>query len=354
MFFPTRMDGAPRAADRIGGAILSALGEPFGLPDRQVVIGASIGVALRPAHGTTLSELMRAADAAMYHAKAEGRGRVECFGEGLASRIAHRARLESDLRDAINHRQFALVFQPQVSAIDGRLVGTEALLRWRHPDGEKLPGSFLQRAEECGLMVEIGDWVVRSVAETIARWASAGIEQRMTVNVSPRQIDHAHFFRNLREAMHDARAPGSLLELEISETLAMHCSDEVIDALVMLRDDGATIAIDDFGIGYSNVARLRGLPIDRIKLDRSLTARVATDAQTRTIAQAMIALVHGLNCEAVAEGIENAAQAEVLRILGCDTLQGYAVAEPMGEAALLDWMRLPRTPPLMFSRARAG
>ncbi|MES2986309.1 MAG: EAL domain-containing protein [Pseudomonadota bacterium] len=335
MFFPGLTD--LKDADRIGRGILFALSESFDLADQEVSIGASIGIAIRPDHGATLHDLMRAADAAMYHAKASGRGRAEHFTDQLAAEIAERAQLESDLREAVDKDQFALVFQPQVSANDGRIVGAEALLRWRHPDGLKMPGAFLQRAEETGLIVEIGEWVLQSVAETIARWGRMGVEQRLAVNISQRQIDHAGFFRRLREAMLAANAPATLLELELTETLAMHCSSEVIDAIVALRVDGATVAIDDFGTGYSNLARLRDLPIDRIKLDRSVIEHVADHAEARAIAQAMIGLIHGLGCEAVAEGIENEDQAAVLRVIGCDVLQGYAVAQPMAEEDFLAW-----------------
>jgi diguanylate cyclase (GGDEF)-like protein len=339
MFFPEIRNG--RDAERVGRAILYALSEPFDVSGQEISIGASIGIALRPEHGTTLHDLMRAADAAMYHAKAQGRGRAEHFTAELAAEIAERAQLESDLREAVEKGQFALVYQPQVAAQGGGIVGAEALLRWKHPDGLKMPGAFLQRAEETGLMLEIGEWVVNSVAETISRWGKLGIEQRLAVNISPRQLDHATFFRRLREAMLAANAPAKLLELEITETLAMHCSDDVIEAITLLRADGASIAIDDFGTGYSNIARLRQLPVDRVKLDRSLIEHVVDHAEARTIAQAIIGLVHGLGCEAVAEGIEHEDQAAVLRVLGCDVLQGYAVAQPMVEEEFLAWARGP-------------
>ncbi len=337
MFFPTLRN--IRDAERIGRGVLYALSEPFDLADQEVSIGASIGIALRPEHGTTLHDLMRAADAAMYHAKAMGRGRAEHFTEILAAEIADRARLESDLREAVDKDQFTLVYQPQVSAADGRIVAAEALLRWRHPEGLKMPGAFIKRAEETGLIVEIGEWVVSEVAETISRWGRLGIEQRLAVNISPRQLDHASFFRKLRDAMRTAKAPAALLELEITETLAMHCSSEVLEAIAALRADGATVAIDDFGTGYSNLARLRDLPVDRVKLDRSLIEHVADKPEARTIAQAVIGLIHGLGCEAVAEGIESEDQATVLRVIGCDILQGYAVAEPMEEESFLAWAR---------------
>ncbi len=330
-------------ADRIGRGILFALSEPFDLADHEVSIGASIGIALRPQHGNTLTDLMRAADAAMYHAKGTGRGRAEHFTDALAAEIAERAQLEADLRDALDRDEFSLAFQPQVSLSDRRIVAAEALIRWVHPSGQvRLPGSFLRRAEESGLIVEIGEWVIATVAATICRWEAAGIEQRLAINISQRQLDHALFFRRLREAMLAAGAPARLLELEITETLAMHCSNDVIEAIALLRADGATIAIDDFGTGYSNLPRLRDLPIDRVKLDRSLIEHVAISPEARTIVQAVVGLVHGLGFEAVAEGIESSAQADVLRVVGCDVIQGYAVAPPMDEAAFLDWARLER------------
>jgi diguanylate cyclase (GGDEF)-like protein len=337
LFFADLPD--PQARERVGAKVLEALTEPFDLAGQQVSIGASVGLALYPDHGLTLHDLMGAADAAMYQAKTDGRGRVEVFSDGLAAKMIARARLETELRAAIEHDEFSLVFQPQVCAGSGTIVGAEALLRWQHPDGTKLPGAFLQRAEETGLIVEIGDWVVATVANTIARWARLGIEQRLAVNVSQRQIDHASFFRHLRAAMLAAQAPARLLELEISETLAMHCSEDVLRAIATLRSAGATVAVDDFGTGYSNLARLRRLPIDRVKLDRSVIEQVAINPEARAIAQAVIGLVHGLGCEAVAEGIESEAQAAVLRVIGCDVLQGYAIGAPMGEADFLAWVQ---------------
>lgn len=336
IFFPQVRDAAEAA--RIGRGVLYALGEIFDLHGTDTEIGASIGIAMRPAHGSNLTDLMKAADAAMYHAKANGRGRAEHFSEALARQIADRAQLEIDLRQALLRDEFTLVYQPQIAVGDGRIVAAEALLRWRHPeDGLRLPGVFIQRAEETGLIVEIGEWVVSAVAATIARWAEAGVEQRLAINVSPRQLDHAGFFRSLRAAMLAAKAPARLLELEITETLAMHCGAEVLDAIAALRADGATIAIDDFGTGYSNLARLRALPVDRVKLDRSLVEHITDQPEARVIAQAVVGLIHGLGCEAVAEGVETRAQAEMLRVIGCDVIQGYAVAAPMDEDAFLAW-----------------
>ncbi|MFC3558113.1 putative bifunctional diguanylate cyclase/phosphodiesterase [Sphingomonas qilianensis] len=332
------------AAAAIARALLTALGTPFDLVGTEIEIGASIGIALRPDHGSDLTTMMRAADAAMYHAKEKGRGRAEYFTEELATRMAARAQMERELREAIDQQQFALVYQPQVCLRQGHMVVAEALLRWEHPrDGMTLPGAFIRLAEETGLIMEIGEWVIATVAETIARWAHAGIEQRLAINISQRQLDHAAFFRRLRAAMLEANAPATSLELEISETMAMQCSSEVIHAIALLRADGATIAIDEFGTGYSSLTRLRELPIDRIKLHRSLIAPLAYSGEARMIAQALIALIHGLGCEAVGQGIESRAQADVLRMMGCDVMQGFAIAEPMPEAAFMTWTRAEET-----------
>lgn len=330
----------PQDAMRIATALQVAFGEPFDVIEHEAEIGASIGVALYPEHGKTLTDLMRSADAAMYHAKDNGRGRAEFFNQHLADRIADRAQMDSDLRVALDLEQFRLVFQPQVDMREGRIVAAEALLRWDHPNlGLTLPGTFIQRAEENGLIVEIGDWVIEKVADTIARWGRMGIEQRLAVNISPRQLDHAMFFKRLRAAMLAVNAPSRLLELEITETLAMQCSDEVVDAIAMLRADGASIAIDDFGTGYSNLPRLRQLRVDRIKLDRSLIEQIVDNGEARNIAHAVVGLIHGLGCQAVGKGVENSAQADVLRVIGCDVMQGHSIAEPMDEAAFVNWSR---------------
>ena len=338
MFLPVLLDTAMSAV--VAQRVLDALAAPFPLSGGDATIGASIGIATRPDHGLTLHDLMRCADAAMYRAKHQGRGRFEHYTELLAAEMAGRVRLDEDLRRAIDDDQFTLVFQPQVSVRDGRVLAAEALLRWNHPaDGLRLPGSFIDRAEQSGLMVEIGDWVVIRIAETIAAWAARGAAGRLAFNVSPRQIDHADFFQRLRAAMRVAGAPARLLELEITETLAMHARADVIVAIAALRMEGATIALDGFGTGYSNLSQLRALPVDRIKIDRALVASIVEDAGARSMVQALVGLIHGLGCEAVAEGVETPAQIEMLRVIGCDAMQGYAVAAPMDEAAYLTWRK---------------
>ena len=333
------------AAVELAHRLSAALSEPFDCEGQKVDVGASIGVALYPEHGRRLAGLMRSADVAMYHAKAQGGGQVQLFTGLLASRQEDRARQERELRAAVGRDEFALAFQPQVDLRSGAIVAAEALLRWRHPDGTRLPGSFIATAEECGLIVGIGDWVVDEVAATLGRWHEAGFGQRLTLNASARELQHPSFFANLRAALERHGAPAHLLEIEIGETMAMTCAASILDAIAALRRDGVAIAIDDFGRGYSNLARLRDMPLDRVKLDRSLIRDIAMSEQARAIVHSLITLIHGLGYQVVAEGIETADQADVLRLLGCDAGQGFGIARPMTEEAFSHW----RGQPLEFS-----
>jgi diguanylate cyclase len=323
---------------RICCGLLAALMEPFDLAGHHVEVGASLGIAMRPDHGQTLTALMRAADVAMYHAKDQGRAQFQFYTDALAEQVAHRSKLESDLRTAVERDELTYVLQPQISVESGNVVAAEALLRWNHPtDGLRMPGTFIAAAEESGLIYEVGDWGIEAAAKALARWPALGLDHRLSVNLSPRQIARADFFPKLHDALKRHGAPVNMLEVEISETLAMECGETVIAELAALRALGATVSIDDFGAGYSNLARLRRMPIDRIKLDRSLIVDVATNAEARVIAQAVIGLIHGLGCAAVAEGVEQDAQIDVLRVMGCDAIQGFAIATPMAEADYVAW-----------------
>lgn len=337
LFFPDAGDAVE--AGCIADTALAALARPFVIQGHSFDVGASIGVALCPRDGSDLTTLMRASDIAMYQAKLAGRGQVCIYDERLAREFDARAATASDLKTAVANDEFELYFQPQVTPRTGELVAVEALLRWHHPrEGLRLPGTFIPVAEDCGLIIDLGDWVVDAVAETLARWRTRGIAVRLALNVSPRQLDRARFFARLRETMARTGADLGQLELEFTETATMAIDDTVLGEIAGLRADGAHIALDDFGTGYSNLARLKTLPLDRIKIDRSLVRDIATCARSRVIVQAVVQLVHGIGCVAVAEGVESEAQAEVLRLIGCDTFQGFAFARPMPEPALIEWM----------------
>jgi len=323
---------------RIAQRVLYALGEDIELAGHNVRVGASIGVAFHPEHGRSLTTLMKAADVAMYHAKACGRAQVQIYTDALADALSGKLELEHDLRRALADSQFELVYQPQVAIAGDEPLSAEALLRWNHPDyGVRLPGAFIDTAEESSLIVEIGDWVIDAVAATIARWETLGVRQRLAINISARQIEQRDFFARLRDRLAHYGATPRLLELEITESLAMTCGESAFRELSELRAEGAMVSIDDFGTGYSNFSRLRDMPIDRVKLDRSMIADIAISDQARAIVQAVIGLIHGLGHKVVAEGVESREQVDVLRVIGCDAIQGYAIAEPMAEHLFLEW-----------------
>ena len=334
LFFPKLP--SREGASRIARAIQFALGERFDLGSQQVELGASIGIACYPDHGETLSALLRSADIAMYHAKHQGRGRAEMFTAELALEAADRAELERDLLLALQRDEFLLQFQPQIEAGSGRVVAAEALVRWAHPERKVvLPSFFVPVAEESGAIVALGDWVISRVCETAARWARADVGQRIAVNVSGRELAQADFFLRLRHAMAAHNTPAHMLELEIAESLMMETNAHVLAQLRGLRHDGVRIAIDDFGTGYSNLSRLKELPVDRVKIDRSLVRDIATSAEARTICNAVVGLIQGLGMEVVVEGVESHAQMEMLRVIGCTLFQGYHFARPMDEAEYL-------------------
>lgn len=341
MFFPQIESVAE--IERVARSVVLAISEPFELSSHSVDIGASIGVAISPDHGTTVESLMRAADIAMYRAKSIGGGQHCLFNADLAADHQQKVETEKALTEAVERGEFVLTFQPIMSLVTGEVTGAEALLRWNHPrDGLRLPSTFIPIAEKTGVISEIGEWVIQEVANLLGSWQRDGFDVRLSFNINPRQVDRADFFAKLRQAFADAEASLSSVELEFTETAAMEAGDVVLEDIAALRADGATITIDDFGTGYSNLARLRSMPLDRVKLDPSLISDIETDEKARVIVQAVIHLIKGVGCEIVAEAVETVAQADILRAMGCDAVQGYVFAEPMYEDDFLGWLRSAR------------
>ncbi|HTK58031.1 MAG TPA: EAL domain-containing protein [Sphingomicrobium sp.] len=338
IFFPDIEE--PADAERVARRIALAISEPFELHGHSIDIGASVGVALSPDHGTGIEALMRAADIAMYRAKNSGGGRYCLFSEELADEHQRKIETEAALSEAVQRGEFVLALQPQLSFATGEVSGAEALLRWNHPrEGMRSPATFIPIAEQTGIIADIGDWVIAEVASMLAEWHAQGIKRRLAFNVSPRQLDRADFFQRLRGSFSDAGVPLSLVELEFTESAAMECSETVLAEIAALRRDGASIAIDDFGTGYSNIARLRDMPLDRVKLDPSLIVDIESSEKARVVVQAVIQLVKGVGAEVVAEAVENVAQADILRAMGCETVQGFVFAQPMFEEEYLSWTR---------------
>ena len=337
IFFPN-IDSV-EAIERIARRVVLAIAEPFELCSHSVDIGASIGVAVSPEHGNSIESLMRAADIAMYRAKSSGGGQHCLFSAELAAEHQDRVDTERALTEAVQRGDFLLAFQPQMSLVTGAVVGAEALLRWNHPrEGLRLPGTFIPVAERTGVISEIGDWVTGEVAALLGDWRRNGFKGRLAFNISPRQVDRPDFFLRLRSTFDDADVPLSMVELEFTESAAMEVSAAVLEEIAALRGEGARIAIDDFGTGYSNLARLRSMPLDRVKLDPSLIAEIESSEKARVIVQAVIQLIKGVGCEVVAEAVETVRQADILRAMGCDTVQGYIFAAPMFEDEFLAWI----------------
>jgi diguanylate cyclase (GGDEF)-like protein len=337
IFFPEIQSVAE--IERVSRRIVLAISEPFELCSHSVDIGASIGIAISPDHGSSIEALMRAADIAMYRAKSLGGGQHCLFDANLAAEHQQKIETEKSLTEAVQRGEFVLAFQPQMSLVTGEVAGAEALLRWNHPrDGLRMPATFIPVAERTGLISEIGEWVTGEVATTLGNWQRNGFDGRLAFNISPRQVERPDFFVKLRQSFADAGVPLSMIELEFTESAAMEVSASVLDEIGDLRSDGARVAIDDFGTGYSNLARLRSMPLDRVKLDPSLIADIEESEKARVIVQAVIQLIKGVECEIVAEAVETVAQADILRAMGCDTVQGFVFAEAMFEEEFLAWI----------------
>ncbi|MEO8722381.1 MAG: EAL domain-containing protein [Sphingobium sp.] len=335
------------SAMRIARAIQFALDEHFEIGGVQIDVGASIGVAYYPEHGGTLAALLRAADQAMYEAKHKGRRRVELYSHDLEARLSGRADLERDLRTALERDEFLLEFQPQVDYEAGRIVAAEALVRWAHPDRTLImPDAFVALAEETGLIVELGDWIMNRVCHTAARWAAGGINHRLTINISARELTQPDFFRRFLAAMEEHKTPPAMLEIELTESLAMRLEGSVLDNLHDLRRRGILIAIDDFGTGFSNLSRLKDLPVDRVKIDRSLVRDILISNEARMICSAVVGLIQGLGLEVVIEGVESEDQVEMLGVIGCHIFQGFHLSRPVAEVQYMQRFGMDAQSPL--------
>jgi diguanylate cyclase (GGDEF)-like protein len=329
--------GTRDEAERIAQRALSALSEPFRAAGQSTCLGASIGVAICPDHGADLTTLMKAADIAMYHAKASGRSRV-CFYEGRLGRASEaKAEREAGLRRAVEDGGLELVFDPQFCLRSGAIVAAEAGVRWNDPAHEPSAGSLAPLLEESGLGTRVGDWAAGKAGAALARWKAAGLAHRLCLEIGSRQLSREDFFDRLREALAAAGPAPWALELHIPESSLSCCGARIRAELERLRREGVTVAIAGFGSGGASLASLAGMPIDSVRLDSSLTAGVDTSTSIRTLVASLVHLVHALDCEAVAEGVQRQEQVEVLRSLGCDRLQGFLGGEPLDEQAFIAW-----------------
>lgn len=318
-------------AVRVVHAAFDAMAAPVDLDGRQAHVSASIGVALYPGDGTDADTLLRHADTAMYHAKAAGRASHQFFSHGMNARALARFNLESELRVALERDEIEVHFQPQVWGRDARPFGGEALVRWRHPvRGLLSAGEFVDVAEDGGLIVALGDRVLREACRQCRRWQDAGAGRlRVAVNLSPRQFRSAGLIDTVRSALEDADLPAHLLELEITERVLLEHGGGTVRILRDLERLGVRIALDDFGTGWSSLGYLKRFAIDTLKIDKSFVADVAASDDDAAIASAIIALGRALRIEVVAEGVENTAQAATLGARGCERMQGFLFGRPM-------------------------
>jgi diguanylate cyclase (GGDEF)-like protein len=325
--------------------ILDRLTAPFEIAATEIFVSASIGIAAFPADGADAESLLRAADAAMYRAKQAGRSAYQFFTPEIDQRTRARAQLGSDLRRALEREEFELAYQPKFDLRTGLPSGAEALLRWRRPDGDVVgPAQFIPVLEETGLIVQVGDWVLRRACADLKAWQDAGLQPvPVSVNVSARQFREPDLDARVGALVAAAGLDPALLELEITESQLMHDPEHAVRLVKAMHARGLRIAIDDFGTGYSSLSYLTRFPVSALKIDRSFVADVLDDAADAAIVRAIVDMAHTLGFLVVAEGVENDGQAAFLRGLGCEQAQGYLFARPMPAAqlgALMDSFRV--------------
>jgi len=317
--------------EQLARRLLESLQAPVQVGEIEVHTSASLGLAFYPEDGTTIETLYAHADAAMYCSKQRGGAAIESFTPTMDLATEERVRFEADLHRALKLRQFELHYQPKYDKSSKHIHSVEALIRWRHPErGLVAPDEFIPLAEETGLIVPIGEWVLREACRQIRAWHDLGLPRlRVAVNISALQFRRLDLVDTVASALDDARIDARYLEIELTETAVMSDPEESVVILERLSRMGILVSVDDFGTGYSSMSYLRRFPIDKLKIDRSFIANVMNSADDASIVQAIISLAHGLRLKVVAEGIESAEQVRFLQSLGCDQYQGYYFSRPV-------------------------
>ncbi|MBP8184458.1 MAG: EAL domain-containing protein [Pseudomonas sp.] len=330
----------PEEAAQTAQALIQLFERPLPLGhERDAYLGLSIGISYYPSDGQSADELIRNADAALYQAKAEGRNTYRFYTQALTERAHHRLSMESKLRQALKLGEFILHYQPLVDTHSGKPLGVEALVRWNSPEGMISPAEFIPLAEDTGLIVPIGTWVLREACQQAQALRNQGLLlETVAVNLSPRQFRQPDLLKQVRDALHDSGLPADCLELEITEGALMDDVAQTQASLRALKNLGLRLAVDDFGTGYSSLAYLRRFPLDKLKIDQSFMHGVPEDHGNLEIVATIITLARSLNLTAIAEGVETAEQLEALRALGCEQSQGYLFSRPLPLDALREWL----------------
>jgi diguanylate cyclase (GGDEF)-like protein/PAS domain S-box-containing protein len=328
----------PETAAIVARKLMQMLGEPFLLDGHPITVTPSIGIAVSPEDGTDLDSLLKHADLAMYDAKQQGRNNYQFFRREMNARSLELLLMESDLRQALRKSEFELHYQPQISVSTGQPQGLEALLRWRHPErGLVSPADFIPMAEETGLILPIGNWVLKTACQQLANWRANGWpELRVAVNLSAAQFRQQDLLTQVEAALAAANLPADALELEVTESILMIDAEGTAKMLNALNAMGVALAIDDFGTGYSSLAYLKRFSVSTLKVDRSFVSGIGIDGEDAAICAAVIGLAHSLHLDVVAEGVETQAQYDWLAKAGCHIIQGYFTGRPAPAATCLN------------------
>jgi EAL domain-containing protein (putative c-di-GMP-specific phosphodiesterase class I) len=323
------MDEVTVTADRLQQELM----QPIRLKGHEVFVTTSIGIVMSDPAYTQAEDILRDADTAMYHAKNRGKAQYAVFDKKMYTRAMERLRSEADLRRALERQEFALNYQPIVSATTGQILGFEALLRWWHPDrGFVSPAEFIPLAEETGLILPIGEWVLHEACRQLQEWHCQDFsyaDLTISVNITSNQVAQPDLIETIRHALQETGLPPNSLKLEITESVIMENVERAAAKLSVLRELGIQVYIDDFGTGYSSFSYLQKLPVDALKIDQSFVNRLGSDASSVQIVQAIVTLARGLGIDVVAEGVETEEQFASLRAVGCDAIQGYLISKPL-------------------------
>ena len=333
----------PSDAAAIAERIVKTMTSPFSIDGHQIAIGASVGIAIAPQDGETTDVLMKNADLALYRAKAEGRSTYHFFEKEMDAAIQKRRSIESGLRAALQLNELRVVFQPLVGLKENKVTCLEALLRWRH-DGEDIsPAEFIPVAEETGLIVQIGEWVLREACSAAVLWPTTA---RVAVNLSPVQFKNKRLFETIHSILGETGLPPTRLELEITESLMLNDNEQTLQTLHRLRAIGIRISMDDFGTGYSSLSYLRAFPFDKIKIDRSFMRDLESRGDSLAIIKAVIGLGHSLGMSTTAEGVETEEQLRAVREQGCNEVQGFLFSPPLEAGQVLTLLNTEQRPKL--------
>jgi EAL domain-containing protein (putative c-di-GMP-specific phosphodiesterase class I) len=308
-----------------------AVSEPILLGDQEVYTSTSIGIAVYPADGDDVEVLLKNADAAMYHAKEQGRNNYQFFTRSMNDASVEQLQLENNLRKALTKGEFCLYYQPQVSVVSGQLVGMEALIRWRHPDkGFISPAVFIPVAEETGMIMEIGEWVIQEACRQSAEWRDKGYKPiRISVNLSAKQLKDERLPEIIASNIFDTGLEAKYLGVELTESAIILEPEMALVRLQNIKSLGVKLSLDDFGTGYSSLSYLKRFPIDTLKIDQAFIRDVKVDHEDAALVKAIIAMAHGLGMDVVAEGVELQEQLEFLGAHSCDTIQGFLFSRPL-------------------------